>query len=87
MAGVVGADHNDGDFCLLLVAKISVVEAPNDVLGAVAADAKVEGVTFAVVFVPSVFAGAFPALGDGVTDEEEVVLFILRLGAHRAVTL
>ena len=43
-------------------------------LGAVAADAEVHGISFCVVFGPGVFAAAFPALSDGVADENEITV-------------
>ena len=41
-AGVIGADHEDGDLGLDAV-EFAVLDAPEDVLGAVAADAEVGG--------------------------------------------
>ncbi len=70
-AGIVGADHEDGDTGGEAV-DVSVFESPEDALGPVAADADVEGFALAVELLPDFGAGAFPALGDGIADEEEV---------------
>ena len=73
VAGVVCADHDDGELGIFLVLEISILEAPDDVLGAVARDAKIEGIFFGIIIFPDCFSGSFPTLGDGVTDEEDVV--------------
>jgi hypothetical protein len=70
VAGVVGADHEDGEFGFEAVI-VAVFQAPEDVLGAVAADAEVGGFVGGPGFVPKFF-GAFPALGDGVAKEDEL---------------
>lgn len=76
MAGIVGADHDDDEFGIFLVFKLVVVEPPDDVLGAVARKAEVEGVAGRVVFFPSGFTAVFKGMGDGIADENEVVLVL-----------
>lgn len=85
-AGVVGADHDDGELGLNAV-DVAVVEPPEDVLGAVAADAEVDGVTRGVGLGPNLFSGPFPALGDGVADEDQVDVPLLDPLVERFVTL
>ena len=43
-------------------------------LGAVAADAEIHGVALGVMLGPGVFAAAFPALSDGVADENQITV-------------
>ena len=43
-------------------------------LGAVAADAEVHGISFCVVLGPHALTAAFPALCDGVADENEIAV-------------
>ena len=70
--GIVGADHDDGDFGFDAF-EVSVLQAPEDVLGAVTTDAEVHGFAIGVMFFPDFFgSAAFPALGDGVADENEL---------------
>ena len=70
---VVDADEDDGNFGFKAV-EVAVVEAPEDVLGVIAADAQVEGVAGGVILRPNLFAIAFPALDDGVADEDDLGL-------------
>lgn len=69
-AGVVGADHDYGDFWVEGFWECAVLESPDDVLGLVSADAEVEGVVLGEVVFPKLSAGSLPCLGDGVTDED-----------------
>ena len=87
VAGIVGADHDDGELGVFLILEVAVLETPDDVLGAVAGDAEVEGVFVGVVLFPDAFSGSFPALGDGVADEEDVVLFCGGIFIHALVAL
>ena len=79
-AGVVGADHDDRDLGLDAV-KLSLLKAPEDVFGAVAAHAKVDDLARAVKFRPDILAATFPTLGDGIADEFNVVFAGRFLGA------
>ena len=82
---VVGAGEEDDDLRGELADR-HVVHAPEDVLGAVGADAEVEGVAVGVVLFPGDVADERPVgagrlgevLGDGVADEEEVNGMALR---------
>lgn len=49
-----------------------MVNAPDDVLGAVAADAKVGGVKRRVVFVPDIRAVIAPEISDGIAEKQKV---------------
>ena len=70
---IVGTDHDDGRFGLDAV-KVAIVQPPNDMLGAVAADSEIHGVALGIMLGPGVFAAAFPALSDGVADENEITV-------------
>ncbi len=70
VTGVVGADHEDDEFGFEAV-EVAVVETPEDVFGAVAADAEVGGFVIGPC-IPCGFACAIPALGDGVAEEDEL---------------
>src|ERR1039458_3826790 len=77
---VVDADEDDGDFGLEPV-HVAVVQAPEHVLGVVAADAQVQRMTRGGILGPERFAIAFPALGDGVADEDDLGLALAFLDA------
>ena len=67
--GVIGADH---DHCGLWFSRIEwrVDQTPEHMLGAIAADAEVDGLMFGEGLGPDLFGPiAFPALGDGIADE------------------
>lgn len=64
VAGVVGADHDDGELGILLVFEVPVLETPDDVFGPISGESKIEGVTVGVELFPGPFSGSFPALGD-----------------------
>jgi putative membrane-bound dehydrogenase-like protein len=72
--GIVRADHEDGGFWTEAV-DIAVVETPEDVLGAIAADAEIDGVIFGVILFPHFLARAFPALRDRVADKDDLRVF------------
>jgi hypothetical protein len=76
MAGVVGADHDDDQVGRQSV-EVAVIETPQHVLGAIAADAEVGGVARGVKLLPHLAPGAFPRLGDRITDEDELGLALL----------
>ena len=77
VAGVVRADH-EHDGLRLQAVEVAVVEAPEDVLGAVAADAEVGGLEGRPGLVPHGLAFAFPSMGDGVAQEDELGFAFLR---------
>ena len=87
MAGIVGADHDDGELCVFLILEVAVLETPDYVLSTVTGDAEIEGVFVGVVFFPDAFSGSFPALGDGVADEEDIILFCRGIFIHALVSL
>ena len=86
LVGVVRPDHDDGDLGLDLF-KLAVFNPPEDVLGAVAVDAEVDDLAFAVKFLPDIFAATLPALRDGVADELDVVIAGRILGALQHLRL
>jgi hypothetical protein len=76
-AGVVRADHEDGDLGGDAV-EFAVLDAPEDVLGLIAADAEVGGLQGTEGFVPDFLAAAAaPAVGDGIAEEEDVNIAFL----------
>ncbi len=77
---IIHADEDDRDFGLKAV-EVAVVEAPENVLGVVAADAEVEGVAGSVILAPDLLPVAFPALGNGVANEDDLRLTMTFLDA------
>ena len=73
VARVVGADHEHDEPGLESV-EIPVLKPPEHVLGAVAANAKVCGMERGPVFLPDLPSLALPAVGDGVSEEDELGL-------------
>ncbi len=73
---VVGANHEHGEFRGNAV-DVSVIQAPEHVLGLVAAYAEIDGVTVAVVGVPYHLAFAFPPMSDRVADKQKVGVALL----------
>lgn len=71
VVAVVRADHEHGQLGRDTL-DITVIQPPKDVLGAIAADAQVDGVARSVVFVPNGLSAAFPAVGDGVADQQHI---------------
>ena len=71
--GVVGPDHDDGGFWAETL-EVAVIEAVEDMLGAVTTDAEIDGIVFGVAIRPDVFAFTLPTLRDGVADENELGL-------------
>ena len=65
---VVRADHQHGQLGRDAV-DVAVVETPEDVFDAVAAEAQVHGVAFRIILAPDLLAAAFPAVGDRVADK------------------
>jgi len=56
-------------------------------LGAVAADAEVHGISFCVVLGPYALTAAFPALCDGVADEYEIAVALRHAFVERFMPL
>ncbi len=85
---IVGADHDDGDLGVYAV-ELPPFNPPEHILCTIAADAKVDGCTTAVIFRPDILAVAFPSLGDGVADEFDAVISGCLLGTsqHQLGTL
>ena len=79
---IVGTDHHHGRLGLQTI-EVAVVETPEDVLSAIAADAQIDGVAVGVVFGPSLLAFPFPSLGDGVANKDQ--LSLAPIGGHRGV--
>jgi hypothetical protein len=48
------------------------LNAPENVLGGIAAEAEVSRMEGCEMFLPSLFAGGLPALGDGIAEKEDV---------------
>ena len=80
--GIVGPDHHHGRLGLE-TREVAVVETPEDVLGAIATDAQVDGVALGVVLGPDLLALPFPTLRDGVADEDQ--LRLAPIGSHRGI--
>ena len=71
--GVIGADHDDGGPGLEAI-QITVIKSPEDMLRAVAADAKIDSIAVRVILRPHFLSFAFPPLRDGVADENDLRL-------------
>jgi len=83
--GVIGADH-EHDGLGLNAFELAVLDAPEDVLGAVAADAEVGGLVLAELLVED--GGlATPAGGDGITEEDDLGFALLGDFDERLVRL
>ena len=70
VSGVVGPDQEHGQLRLQPIV-IAVLETPEDVFGAIAADPEICGLEWRPVFLPDRLTFAAPALGDGVPEEDE----------------
>ena len=71
VARVVRADHDHGGLGAD-VFDVAVVESPQHVLRAVAADAEIHGVALGVMLRPDGFAAAFPSMRDRVANKDQV---------------
>src|SRR6202040_1922941 len=69
-ANVVGTDHDDRRLGLEVVQLMALGNAPENVTGLVAADAEVHRFEGAEVFLPGFLA--FPAVRDGIAQEDDV---------------
>lgn len=67
---VVRPDHHDG-YLRLESVDVSVLKAPQDMLGPVATDPQIERLVFREMFFPYRLAWTLPCLGDGVADEQQ----------------
>jgi len=74
-AGVVGADHEHDDLRLDAF-ELAVLDAPEHVLDAVAADAEVHGLVLGVLLLEERLL-AVPTGGDGVTEEDDLGFALL----------
>lgn len=92
---IVGADVDDDDFGLEAV-EFTVLEAPEDVLGAIPAEAEIEDFFVFEDRVPSLWAArgdvgcggfAAPEVGDGVADEDDFGLDLIFAGEDGLVAL
>ena len=82
-ARVVGADHDDRRLGLEVVQFMAFGNAPENVAGLVAADAEVHRFEGAEVFLPGFLA--FPAVSDGIAQEDDVSLALALLDAFQEV--
>ncbi len=71
--GIVGSDHDDGDFGFDAV-KLPLFESPENILRLITVDGEVDDLALAVKFLPYIPARVFPPLSDGVSDEFNVVV-------------
>ena len=62
MAGVVGADHQHGDFGLD-IGQVAMLQSPDHVLGSVAAETQVDRLAIGVELLPDFLAHCLPSLG------------------------
>ena len=71
MAGVVGSDGED-DRLRLVAVELAVVDSPEQMFGAVSAEAKLQGVVWRAgeVLFPGRLAGALPVVRDRVANED-----------------
>ena len=76
MSRVVRADH-EHDLLRLEAVEVAVLQAPQDMLRAVAADAEVRGLQRRPILLPDRLAFALPAVRDGVAEEDELGLALL----------
>src|SRR6056297_2845013 len=72
VAGVVGADHQHVGLGIDSL-ELAVEQAPQHVLGAVARVAEIQRLAPGVELLPDLLAGPAPALGDRVTDKDQLV--------------
>ena len=82
-ASVVGADHDDRRLGLEVVQLMAFGNAPENVAGLVAADAEVHRLEGAEVFLPGFLA--FPAVRDGIAQEDDVAHALALLDAFEEV--
>ena len=86
MSSIILADHDNRQFGVEAV-NVPVVESPDHVLGAIAADSKIEGISRSVVVIPDGFTDPFIPLNNGVADIDEVDIPQAGFGIHRFVSL
>src|SRR4029453_3613233 len=75
-AAVVLTDHHDGEFGRDAV-DVAVVEAPQDVFGAIPADAQIQRVAGGIVAVPAVFAPCIEVLDNGGPSIDQMYMALL----------
>ena len=76
MSCVVRADH-EHDFLRLETVEVAVLQPPQDMFRAVAADAEIRGLQRRPILLPHRFAFGFPAVRNGVAEEHELGLAFL----------
>jgi hypothetical protein len=81
--GVVGADHQDRQLRRDPV-EMAVLQPPENILGAVAAETHVDGIARGIVLVPKL-RHPFPAVGDRVADHEQIDMPLLDALVDRVV--
>ena len=77
VSGVIGANH-EHDFLRLEAVEVTVFQAPKNVLGAVATDAKVGSLERSPGLFPDGLALTVPTMGDRVAEEDELRFAFLR---------
>jgi len=82
---VVLADHDDGDLGGDAV-DVAVLKPPEDLLGAIAGDAKDQAVPGGVVVIPHGFSLPLPVPDDRIADVDEINIALTRPCVHGVVT-
>ena len=82
-ARVIGADHDDRNFWLELIQFMTVGNSPQNVARLVAANAEVDRLEGTEVFLPGFLA--FPAVRDGIAQEDDVAGAVALLDAFEEV--
>ena len=72
VSSVVGTDHENGKLSFRLEAVVvTILQSPENVLGAIAADAEIRGFEGRPMFGPNFLASSFPTGRDGITEEDK----------------
>src|SRR5262245_31114621 len=77
MTHIVRADQEHQDSGVKALQFLALAQTPEHMLGAIPIDAEVGGLERLERFFPDFLATSFPALGDGVTQEENVHVSLL----------
>ena len=77
--GIARSGHHHGQLGRDAI-NVAMIQPPENVLRAIAADAQVDGVAFAVELLPHRLACSFPALRDRIADEDQVDVALLHAG-------
>ena len=73
MPTIILADHDDSQFWRYPI-DIAVIQSPNYVLGTIAADSEIKGISRCVVPIPNAFPDSIEALNDGISNIDKVDL-------------